>query len=140
MATDFIPIPDWFSWENQGAGSAVADLNGDGRPELIVFQIDSPAGQNQGCYRVGWNLNEAGNVTAGWSPWIAVSDWFPWENQGSDITVADLDGNGRLFIIPPPCSCPTERSSRRDPTRHAATKSCDSSVSIRGICSGELGR
>jgi hypothetical protein len=99
MATDFIPIPDWFSWENQGAGSAVADLNGDGRPELIVFQIDSPVGQNQGYYRVGWSLDEAGNVTGGWSPWIAVPDWFSWENQGAGIAVADLDNNGRPELI-----------------------------------------
>jgi hypothetical protein len=26
MPQDFLPIPDWFSWENQGAGVGVADL------------------------------------------------------------------------------------------------------------------
>jgi hypothetical protein len=92
-------IPDWFPWENQGAGVAVADLDGNGQPDLIVFQIDNPIGQNAGYYRVGWNLNAAGNVTGGWGPWIAVPDWFPFENQGGAITVADLDSNGRPELV-----------------------------------------
>jgi hypothetical protein len=29
MANGFIAVPDWFSWENQGAGIAVTDLDGD---------------------------------------------------------------------------------------------------------------
>ncbi len=44
MADGFINVPDWFSWENQGAGIAVTDLDGDQRPELIVFMIDDPQG------------------------------------------------------------------------------------------------
>ena len=38
---DWMPV-DWFSWFNQGAGIAVADLNGDGKLEVVVFQIDNP--------------------------------------------------------------------------------------------------
>ena len=99
MATDFIAIPDWFPWQNQGAGCALADLNGDGQLELIVLQIDNPAGVNQAYYRVGWAVDSTGQVTAGWSPWIAVPDWFAWENQGADIAVADLNGDGRPELI-----------------------------------------
>ncbi len=95
----WIAIPDWFSWDNQGADISVADLNGDGQPELIVLQIDSPEGANQGYYRVGWSLDGAGQVTGGWSPWIAVPDWFAWENQGAGIAIADLDGNGRPELV-----------------------------------------
>jgi hypothetical protein len=89
----------WFASENQGADIAMADLNGDGRPEVIVFQIDSPEGANQGYCRVGWSLDAAGQVTGGWSPWIAVPDWFAWENQGAGIAIADLDGNGRPEMV-----------------------------------------
>jgi hypothetical protein len=37
MNTDFLAIPDWFSYENAGAGIAVADLNADGFPDLVVL-------------------------------------------------------------------------------------------------------
>ena len=95
----WIAVPDWFSHENQGADMAIADLNGNGQPDLIIFQIDSPPGQNQGFYRIGWNLDAAGNVTGGWSPWIAIADWFSWENQGAGVAVADVSGNGQLDLI-----------------------------------------
>jgi hypothetical protein len=40
LAQPFNFIPDWQSFENQGANIAAADLDGDGRPELVVFQIE----------------------------------------------------------------------------------------------------
>ena len=80
------------------AGIAIADLDGNGRPELVVFQVDSPAGLNAGYYRVGWNLDADGQVTGGWSEWMRA-DWFSWENQGAEIAIADLDGNGRPELV-----------------------------------------
>jgi hypothetical protein len=82
---------DWHSWFNQGAGVAVADLDGDGVAELIVFQIDNPDGQNSGEYRVGWRLDGAGEVTGGWGPWTAIDGWGSWDDQG-----------GGLALLPPP--------------------------------------
>jgi hypothetical protein len=97
--TPWQPIPGWFSWENQGAGVAVADLDDDGRPELIVFMVDNPPEQNQGYYRIGRRLDADGDVTGGWSDWIPVPDWFSWENQYAGIAVADLDDDGRPELI-----------------------------------------
>lgn len=99
MDSGFISIPDWFAWQNQGTDIAVADLDGDGQPELIVFQIDNPAGLNQGYYRIGWSLDAGGNVTGGWGPWVPIPNWFAWENHGGAIAVADLDGDGRPELI-----------------------------------------
>src|SRR5947209_13509285 len=67
--------------------------------ELVVFQIDNPPGQNAGYYKIGWNLDATGAVTGGWSNWVAVPDWFPWENQGGGIAIADLDGDGRPELV-----------------------------------------
>jgi hypothetical protein len=95
----WMPVPDWFAWQNQGAGIAVADVDGDGRLDLVVFMVDAPNDQNAGYYRVGRALDPDGAVTGGWTPWTAVPDWFSWVNAGGDITVADVDGDGRLDLV-----------------------------------------
>jgi hypothetical protein len=87
MPQDFVPIPDWFSWENQGAGVAIAELMGG--PQLLVLMVDDGLQQNRGVYRLGRRLTGDG-VTGGWSPWVDVPDWFSWSNQGADIATADL--------------------------------------------------
>jgi len=95
----YAQIPDWFSFENQGAGVAIADLSGTGNSDLIAFMVDAGAGQNRGVYRVGKNLDAAGNPTGGWTPWIEVPDWFSFENQGASIAVADIDHDGKQDLV-----------------------------------------
>jgi Domain of unknown function (DUF1929) len=91
--TDWIPV-DWFSWSNQGAGLAIADLDGNGRPEIIIFQIDNPPGENAGFYRVGWNLDPLGRVQDGWGPWVRMDGWQSVEDQGGGFALASF-GAGR---------------------------------------------
>jgi hypothetical protein len=97
--TPWIDVPDWFSFENQGAGIALGDVDGNGKPDIVVLMIDSPPGKNRGFYRVGKDLDVNGNVTGGWGPWIDVPDWFSFENQHGGVAVADLDGDGRPELI-----------------------------------------
>jgi hypothetical protein len=100
MPGPWIDVPEWFSWENQGAGVAVADLDGDGALDLVLLMVDNvPDGPNRGLYRVGKTLNADGTVTGGWGPWIDVPEWFSWENQGAGVAVADLDGDGALDLV-----------------------------------------
>ena len=93
------PVPGWFGWENQGAGIALSDISGNGRADLLVFHLDNPGGENHGYYRIGWNLDGAGNVTGGWSGVQAVPGWFGWENQGAGIGIADINRNGRPDLL-----------------------------------------
>jgi hypothetical protein len=97
--TQPILVPGWFGHENQGGGIALADINGSGRPDLVVFHVDNPGGDNHGYYRIGWNLDTSGNVTSGWTAPKPVPDWFGHESQGAGIAVADLNGNGRPDLV-----------------------------------------
>jgi len=99
VQTGYLQVPDWFSAENQACGIAVADLNGGGQRDLVVFMIDNPPGQNRGVYRVGRSLDANGNVGGGWSGWTDVPDWFSWENQGGGIALADLNGDGHQDLV-----------------------------------------
>src|SRR5438132_971659 len=99
MPRGYLPIPDWFSFENQGGNVAAADLSGTGKTDLLVFMVDNPPGQNRGLYRIGRNLDANGNVTGNWTAWIEVPDWFSWENQGVGIAVADLNNNGQHDLL-----------------------------------------
>jgi Domain of unknown function (DUF1929) len=99
MANVFRPVPDWFSWDNQGGGIAVGSLAGDGTQDLVVLMVNNPDGQNQGLYRVGKMLDDTGQVTGGWSPWTDVPDWFSHENQGANVALADLDDDGRQELV-----------------------------------------
>src|SRR5674536_257167 len=99
MPIGFTPVPDWFSFDNQGAAVASADVSGNGRPDLVVLMIDNAPDQNSGLYRVGADVDATGAVTGGWGPWQPVPDWFSFENQGAGIAVADVTGNGKLDVV-----------------------------------------
>ena len=92
-------IPGWFGTENQGGGIAAADISGNGRPDLIVFHIDHPGGGNAGFYRIGWDLDNLGKVTGGWTTHMPVPGWFGTENQGGGIAVADISGKGGRDLV-----------------------------------------
>ena len=94
MPQGFNQIPDWFSFENQGAGVAV------GRNNLFVMMVDHPGQQpNRGLYRMGRNLDADGMVTGKWTDWLDIPDWFSFENQGADIATADLFNSGSLDLV-----------------------------------------
>ena len=62
---EWIAIPDWRPSDEVSA--AVADLDGDGRPELLVM--------SGGAHTVGWGLDSGGRAADGWGPWTEVPGW-----------------------------------------------------------------
>jgi hypothetical protein len=91
-------LPDPFADETRGGGIALADVDHNGQPDLIVFYLNRVSGDNEGYYRIGWNLDQTGQVTGGWSAPTRVPGPFGDDNQGADIAVADLTGGGRLDL------------------------------------------
>jgi hypothetical protein len=94
--SDWAAVPDWHGGESADAAIAVADLDGDGRPELVVLAVEAGSGA---AVCVGRALDGDGAVTGGWSAWQPIPDWPAAENRGGDIALADLDGDGRLELV-----------------------------------------
>ncbi|MFI6865971.1 galactose oxidase-like domain-containing protein [Nocardia sp. NPDC050406] len=94
--TPWVPVPDWFGWENQGADICLTRI--DGQDVLVVLTVDNPPGANSGQFRLAKGFSAEGAV-AEWTPWVAVPDWYGWENQGAGITAADLDGDGKPELV-----------------------------------------
>ena len=65
FSNEALAIPSGhFGAEDQGGGIAVADLNNNGKPDLIVFNIDNPTGENHGYYRIGWDSSTFGGISS----------------------------------------------------------------------------
>ncbi|WP_410539930.1 hypothetical protein [Streptomyces sp. KL2] len=76
---------------------AVADLNGDLRPELVVMLMEQTADGVRGSYRIGWNINARGRVTGGWSSTLGIPGVFP-RVAGAGLAVADFSGTEKTDL------------------------------------------
>lgn len=93
------PVPGWFGDETQGTGVAVGDISATGRPDIVFFHVDAPGGENQGWYRIGWDLNAEGEPIGGWTEVKQVPGWFGAETAGAGVALADLSGSGQPDLV-----------------------------------------
>ncbi|MER7535630.1 DUF3892 domain-containing protein [Streptomyces sp. NPDC097704] len=89
--------PDDYAPAVTGLGVAVADLNHDLRPELIVMLTEQTAAGATTSYRVGWNINARGRI-ASWGPVVQVPGTVP-KAAGAAITVADFSGTEKPDLV-----------------------------------------
>ena len=82
---------------SSGGGAALADLNGNGKPDLILTVIDSPTGYNPFWCYIGWDVDINGNVT-GWSGKF-IGPSLGNMSSGGGTAMADIDKNGILDIL-----------------------------------------
>lgn len=83
-------VPNWGNWENQGAAVTLADLTGNGRPDMIIFYTDNPAGPNTAYYRVGWNMRTDGSVE-GWTGAIPLPGTYADKVLACGVASAQLN-------------------------------------------------
>jgi hypothetical protein len=95
-------VPGSLGNATDGAGVALADINGNGILDLVTFIVDNPNGANRGYYRIGWDLATSGSTkgeTQVWGSNQSVKMWFGHRSQGAGLDVMDIDGNGKQDII-----------------------------------------
>lgn len=89
-----VRILPFFGHETQGAGVALADINGNGIKDMIMMTIDNPKGENSVYYKILYDLDEFGNSNKQSEDFNLGSANGGHENQGGSVTVADLNKNG----------------------------------------------
>lgn len=102
-------IAPGLGWEAQGAGAALAQLDGNSRPDLILMAYDNPPGANEFRYRVGWNLDSSGNPT-GWSVQISTPGFGnpPATTLGAGVAIGFINGNSTPDIVLSATGSPTQ--------------------------------
>lgn len=83
--------------EAQGAGAAIAALDEDSRPDLVLMAYDNPPGANSFRYRIGFNIDDKG-VSTTWSSPVEVGG-LGFEGQGADVLVTSLDDERKPDMI-----------------------------------------
>jgi hypothetical protein len=94
-------VGGWFGGTTTGADIALADLDGSGRLDAVVFHIDSPRLgflSDRGHYRIGRDLTSDGDTSQPWSSPIEIPIDMD-DAVGGGISLVDLDGSGRPDLV-----------------------------------------
>ena len=91
-------VPGWFGSNNQGGGATVADVDGNGKADLLIFHIDHGLAWQLRLLRVGWDMASDGSISS-WTDPVKVPGWFGTVNGGGGLAAADMDGNGTTDLI-----------------------------------------
>ena len=82
----------------QGGGISLCDINGNGKLDMVTMQVDNPSGYNNSYISVGWDLGSNGRPVK-WTKFEDMNAFRQKANDGGDVTVADVDKNGKMDLI-----------------------------------------
>jgi hypothetical protein len=98
-AADTLAEEYFFTSASAGGGIAIKDITGNGRPELIVYNISKHSGaNNRDRYAIGWDIDSATGSATHWN-FPAIIGNTTLENHGGGISIEDIDGDGKLDLI-----------------------------------------
>lgn len=66
----------WYGKETTGVSVSLYDIDGNGKPELILSHVDNSSSVRSGFYRIGRDLNEDGIIEGGWTDDVQLPDLF----------------------------------------------------------------
>jgi hypothetical protein len=88
------------SSNNKGGGVSLADIDGNGRHELISYFISDIDGANHAYYRIGWNLYPGNlQIADSWSSTYRANTDVGDITRFAGIAVGDIDNSGRPDMI-----------------------------------------
>ncbi len=83
-----------------GGGAAIANLDNDPRPDLLLMGIEDLKEDNKFYYQIGFNMKRESEGTA--SSWTPIT-WGPsigsWLTAGGGAAIADINRNGRRPML-----------------------------------------
>jgi len=91
-------IPGWWGDSSGGGGITVAYIDDNDTPDLVVFHIDDPEGDNTGHYRIGWDVDQDG-IVASWTGTTEIPGWWGSTSAGGGIDVAYIDDNDTPDLV-----------------------------------------
>lgn len=85
----------------QGAGVTVADINKNGKPDIMLMAVDAPSGLNYINYKILWDVNQSGQPTSSQNYYLRQSFTTSIGNdhQGGDCVLKDINNDGKLDCI-----------------------------------------
>lgn len=81
-----------------GAGADIADINGDGKPDVIIMAYDAPKGANNFRYKIGFSLDPVNGRPASWGP-VHIVPGLGHRGEGAGAVIDDFDGDGKLELV-----------------------------------------
>lgn len=85
--------------EGQGAAIEVADINRNGKEDIVLMAYDNPAGDNTFRYRIGWDVNYSTGIPISWSPYFIITAGAGMEGNGAGCEIVDIDKNGIVDMV-----------------------------------------
>jgi len=82
----------------QGAGIAIANLDSNPLPDMILMAENSPLGGGLFRYKIGWNVNTSG-VASSLSPMYQGGLGSDAQTQGADLAIYDINGDGKQDMV-----------------------------------------